>query len=316
MARQDLLNLPAELLNNALSYLEADDVIAFSRTCSRAHKFVTPDNSTLWRQVFLNSYDNPDRRWSAELPTARKANQDVVDNWDWFFRLRQRMTVVRLITAEKLINVTADYTEVVQILLNMIETAKTRPSPADIARGIEPQIDDRRSLNIDVLTELSDRRHNNLDRIIHARQMDLLAHIPSRNSTNRPVTRSTLHLIEQPDIAARLHVLHGLTKMEKDAPRLRGIARRLVYDWSLTGPTTDFGPFKLNGSGEVNWQLLEGVCSTISRNFSRCADGRYVLVLSSSTFASSFVSCSHLLSYLMLLSVIHALPHASRGISL
>ena len=281
MAPSTLLSLPAELLNNALSYLEAFDLVAFGQTCTQAHKFITPNNSTLWRRTFLNSYDDPDNLWPTQLPTRRKANLHIADDWDWFSQLRQRTITARTITANEPIDVKLDLSETIDILLNMIDTAKTKPNAAEIERGVEPQVDDRRSLNLKILANLSDRGQRNLDRIIHARQIEVLTQIPSRDTTNRPVTRSTMNFVEQPDSAARLHVLHGLTKKEKDDSRLRGVARRLVYDWSLTGPKTDYGPFKLNGSGEVNWQLLEGACTTISRNFIKCADGRYELCICS-----------------------------------
>lgn len=278
MAPPTLLSLPAELLNNALSYLEATDLVAFGQTCTHAHKFIRPDNSTLWRHTFLNSYDDPDTLWSTQVPTRRKANQHNADDWDWFSQLRERAINTRIITSQEPIDVNRDLTATVDILLNIVDTAKAKPNAAEIERGDESQVDDRRSLNLKILADLSDRGQRNLDRIIHARQIEVLTNIPARDITNRPVTRSTMQFVEQPDTAARLHVLHGLTKLEKDDARLRGIARRLVYDWSLTGPKTDYGPFKLDGSGAVNWQLLESACTTISRNFIKCADGRYELV--------------------------------------
>lgn len=213
--------------------------------------------------------------WEAQVASVR--NKDAEQNWDWYSRLAQRKTVSRLIESVRLIPFTDDYTSVRQTILDMIETAKPRLTPTEIARGVRPQMDDRRSLNLNVLADFSVSGRKNLERIIHSRQMQALSERPPRAFDGRPVTRSTEPVVEQPDEASRLHLLYGMTELEQGHPRLRGISRRLVYDWSLTGPQTDYGPFKLDGSGHVNWQLLEGVCSTISRNFCRCADGRLIM---------------------------------------
>jgi hypothetical protein len=241
----------------------------------KARSHVAPTNQSLWKRIFLNTYDHPRHGWSALSPSAR--HKDVEENWDWYSRLQQRKTFTCLINSDQLIPITGDYTEAIQVLLEMMETAKPRLTPAEIARGIRPQIDDRRSLNLDILTQISHRGRRNLELLIHSRQMAALSAVPVRSFVGRPVTRSSAPVIEQSDEASRIHVLHGMTELEQSHPRLRGISRRLVYDWSLTGPQTDYGPFKLDGSGQVNWQLLEGVCSTISRNFCRCADGRLIM---------------------------------------
>jgi hypothetical protein len=244
-----VLDLPAELLTNVLSYLQADALLAFGHSCTDAHKFINAKvNPTLWKRTFLNTYDPLP---CSGLNTTLQVDAKAVNEYDYFSLLRQRTVIVRRITAEGELGSKDDHTGAISTLLSIIETANPKPNP-----GTPP------SLNLDVLAKLDGRP--NLERIIHARQMDVCG----------PVTRSTMQTQEQPDGAARLHVLYGLTKTERDAPRLRGIARRLVYDWSLTSAETDFGPFNLDGSGKVNWQLMEAACSTISRNFSKCADGR------------------------------------------
>ena len=298
MAPISVLDLPLEITTNVstvaplplvfrpsltrssqvFSFLEAADVVAYGLTCSKAHRLIIPseERNTLWKGVFLNSYDDPAHSREALPETARKPYKDLDKEWDWYARLRERKGITRLINSDKPVSFKEDYTEAVRILLDIIETAKTGPTKAELARGIRRQIDDRQSRNLDVLAQLSYSGRRNLERIIHARHLETLIDVQPR-SYGRPVTRST-SVIQQPDSLARLHLLFGMTEMEQNnAPRLQGHGRRLVYDWSLTGPSTDYGPFNLNGSGKVNWQLLEGICSTISRNFYRCADGRIIM---------------------------------------
>ena len=160
----NLLELPAELLNNALSYLQADALVAFGRTSSQAHKFINIANSTLWKNTFLNTYDNP-LLWSTRVPALPKRADQAAkpgDDWDYFFHLRQRTIISRLVTGHEL-NMKDDYTEAIRTILSIIETARTRGC----------------SLNLDVLADLSERGQRNLDRIIHARQMEVLSRIPS-----------------------------------------------------------------------------------------------------------------------------------------
>lgn len=169
----NILELPAELLNNALSYLQADALVAFGRTSSHAHKFINTANSTLWKHIFLNTYDNPPlwtNRALALLQTADQAAKPV-DDRDYFFHLRQRTSIRRLITGQEL-SMKDDHTEAIQTILSIIETAKTGPC----------------SLNLDVLADLSERGQRNLDRIIHARQMQVLSRMPSVSPRSRVVS--------------------------------------------------------------------------------------------------------------------------------
>jgi hypothetical protein len=173
----NLLELPAELLNNALSYLQADALVAFGRTSSQAHKFINIANSTLWKSTFLNTYDNP-LPWSTGVHTLpNRADQAAkpVDGWDYFFHLRQRTIITRLITGQEL-NMKDDHTEAVRTILSIIETARTSGC----------------SLNLHVLADLSERGQKNIDRIIHARQMEVLRQIPPVSPLSRVIGDDSL----------------------------------------------------------------------------------------------------------------------------
>src|SRR5256885_7837495 len=67
--------------------------------------------------------------------------------------------------------------------------------------------------------------------------------------------------------ASKLHTWFGLTKRERRSTRSQGSARCIVYDWHLTSPEVDYGPFKDVRSGEwgqVNWKSVEAVSSLIT----------------------------------------------------
>ena len=96
-------------------------------------------------------------------------------------------------------------------------------------------------------------------------------------SGHRPTTRS-MSISPVPTAAqSRLHTFYGLTFPELASRAAKGPARRLVYDWSMTDATADFGPFHKDSSGTVNWPLLEACSACISWNFEMVVDDRWPL---------------------------------------
>lgn len=267
-----LLDLPQELLSHILAFLDACAVVRFGLTCKEASEFTSPRNQLLWKAVFLHVFDDPSDAWSL-MP-----NQNVSANeqgWDWYRELRRRLVSLHAIRFKKPISEDNDCSEDhLDAILNIIDTAKFAPTPRDVKQGILPSIDDRTlSRNLNVLSDLDHYRSG----------LEILIHDSGRNrkttSSIDPWTRVTRSMtvaedeIKRPESASRLHVLNGITVRERIEHRARGIARRKVYNWHLTGPDNDYGPFKRDGTGRVDWSLLEGVCSVIGRNFEFCVDG-------------------------------------------
>ena len=58
-----------------------------------------------------------------------------------------------------------------------------------------------------------------------------------------------------------------MTKREDTSLRAKASARALVYDWSVTGPNSDYGPFAKDKSGTIDWQTLEAITSLMHRIF-------------------------------------------------
>lgn len=275
------LGLPQELLSNILSFLEPNSIIHFGQTCKTALEFVSPRNQILWKSAFLHVFDDP----RDALSTTPGSNPDsMVADFDWHRELTKSLLALREIQSRSCgADVRAE--NHIDALLNILDTAKFAPTTGDIAKGKLPQEDDRNSsLNLQILSNLSQHR-DGIESLIHDlgtyRFLRLTKGDDSHfNSLGRPITRSmTLTDNERfrPESAARLHVLYGLTNREQLQFKARGAARRKVYDWSLSGPDNDYGPFKRDGSGEVDWFLLEAIYSVIARNFTLCVDGRIAM---------------------------------------
>jgi F-box-like len=280
MSALPILDLPQEILSNIVSFLPPRDIVSLGRTCQRALAFISPSNQILWRTAFLQVFDDPEEAWSKFPPSYNPPRAD----WDWHRVLELRFLALAALYRRWPRDDDAELAEQHRnALLDIIDTAKSAPSKAELAEGKVPHVDDRSSLSLQLFAEIPQKYHG-LDRLIF--EVERKDGPPSPGQFDydwypgRPVTRSmSLAAREEnrPESACRLHALYGLTMRERIDHRSRGMARRKVYNWSLTNESTDYGPFALDGSGRVNWSLLEGACSAISRNFELCVDGRIAL---------------------------------------
>lgn len=276
-----ILDLPQELLSHILAFLEPEAILHLGRTCKDAYEIISPSNQILWRSAFLHVFDDPHDAWSIMPGSAHASN---IKDWNWHGELVRRLAALQAIRSIwRSADQQAHDEEHLEALLSIVDTAKFAPTPRELAGGRVPLEDDRKlSLNLQVLAD-TDHHRPGLENLIHdsGRHSRLKRYAGSDgnpwNSPRKPVTRSMTSADDEanrPESASRLHVLYGLTVRERIEHRARGAARRKVYDWSLSGPENDHGPFKRDGSGRVDWALLEGIYSVIARNFSLCVEGQ------------------------------------------
>ena len=275
-----LTDLPREILGNIVSFLHPRDIATLGRTCQQAHAFIRPENQVLWQAAFLHVFDDPEAAW-ASMPSSSQPRRE---DWDWHRVLGQRLKALAAVYRRWPHDDDAQFAEQHRAaLLDILDTAKFTPTKTEVAQGKVPQLDDRSSMNLQLLVEVQTKYHG-LDRLIF--DTDQSENSSATSAFNydwfpgRPITRSMALATKEEnrsESAARLHALHGLTMRERLDHRSRGTARRKVYNWSLTTRETDHGPFALDGSGRVNWSLLEGACSSISRCFEACVDGRIAM---------------------------------------
>ena len=257
-----LIELAPELLENILSFLQPHDLVSFGSTCHEANAFIRPNNQVLWRSTFLQVFDDPRNAWKSLLPTARAANYCRETQWDWYRELRRRLLAFKMMresdgeARQWFSGKTAD---------TIIEIYETASSSEVHLR----QTQQGTSLNLDFLDRyFSSSLH--AERIIHDFHADIepfsipLDAIPD---LDRPLTRSMVARQRVPESASQLHVLYGLTEREVCSKRAKASARGIVYDWAVTGPDADYGPFQKDKSGLINWQALEAVTSLMIRNF-------------------------------------------------
>jgi len=279
----DILDFPQELLSAVLSLLSPADLVKFGRTCRRAQAFINPGNQILWRTAFLLVFDDPQDAWSMMPESAPVTGKE---NWDWYRELRRRLRALQAIHSQwPTLDDEELVTDYLEAILSIVDTAKFGPTAREKAQGRLPEVDDRSSLNLQRLGAMNEYQPG-LEALIHDSGRSRSSAGSGAESTTwyspgRPVTRSMTwsesEKQQRPDSASRLHVLHGLTARERLEHKAWGAARRIAYDWHLIGPQSDYGPFLKDGSGRVNWRLLEGVCSVIGRNFSMCVEGHIAM---------------------------------------
>ncbi|KAF2474122.1 uncharacterized protein BDR25DRAFT_280867 [Lindgomyces ingoldianus] len=255
-----LLELTPELLELVLSFLNPCDLTRFGQTCRSANAFIHPGNQVLWKSAFLHVFDNPKGAWELLQPTARAANRTRESEWDWFHEVHRRCTALNAVCDGDAVAL-SNPEDIITTFLDILESA----SYSNVI-GSKARI----SLNVDFLENLF-RIAPRPERIVHDYHRDIDSQslpLEFMTDSNRPLTRSMLgrrSLV--PDWASRFHIFYGSTKREDDSTRAKSSARALVYDWSITGADADYGPFKNDKSGAVNWQVLEAITSLMLRIF-------------------------------------------------
>ncbi|KAF2795313.1 hypothetical protein K505DRAFT_374020 [Melanomma pulvis-pyrius CBS 109.77] len=259
-----LAGLAPELLELVLSFLAPRDITSFGRTCQRARTFIRPSNKILWRSAFLQIFDDPKHAWALLLPTARAEDRQRESSWDWFQELHRRCTAFNAVCETGNGALLANPEHVVTALLDVLDTASYTKMAG---------VGNRVSLNVEFLERLF-RIAPKAERIVHDYHRDVESMslpLELMREEDHRFTRSMLaqqqRTIAIPEWASRFHVSYGKTKREDLSLQAKSTARRLVYDWSVTGPNSDYGPFASDGSGTVNWQTLEAITSLMHRIF-------------------------------------------------
>ncbi|KAF2738582.1 hypothetical protein EJ04DRAFT_509466 [Polyplosphaeria fusca] len=257
-----LVHLAPELVELILSYLTPKELLNFGQTCQRASAFVRPSNKVLWKAAYLQIFDNPLHVWNQLLPSARAKNRDRETKWDWHYEVQRNYLAFNAVCQTSNEALLADPEKVITACQDLIDTAS---HSTDGDGQCVP-----RSRNIDFLDRLF-RTAPNPEKIIHDYHTDigsLSLPLEFNFDTTRPMTRSMLlRQAEIPEWASRFHIFYGMTTREEESLRSKGLARGLAYDWTVTGHAAEYGPFLRDGSGAVNWPILEAVMSLMMRIF-------------------------------------------------
>lgn len=133
--------------------------------------------------------------------------------------------------------------------------------------------DDRSSRNLLLLETVLLENEGGLERLMFDGGKS--APKAASDDLGRPQTRAMTAAIRdrnRSDACRRLHTLYGLSARDKF--ERKHFYKRYVYDWALTNERTDYGPYDRDGSGRVNWILLEAAMACICRAFQEAVAGQ------------------------------------------
>ncbi|KAF7791513.1 hypothetical protein EIP86_002529 [Pleurotus ostreatoroseus] len=219
-----LSDLPPELFEQVLLFLDPTDVSAVSRTCHTFHQHINdPDNQLLWRELYLAQPFDDLRR--CVTPQGRSLSNNI----DWMKELR-RVIRARTVVTNEIYRSAEETVAVFKTLLGM--AANVVPLP---------------SYNSDELS------------LNHAWLYSLLRGSSFLNPENPVLPTSE----EERQLRAQLRTLYGLTAKDHEFRTLVD-SRALVYAMRNYRETNQWGPFKKDGSGEVDWVHLKAIHHVMS----------------------------------------------------
>ncbi|KAF2128602.1 hypothetical protein P153DRAFT_367714 [Dothidotthia symphoricarpi CBS 119687] len=287
-----------ELLGHILTYLCPRDLASVAQICKHAAAFLRPgaDNTHAkyaWKAAFLQVFDHPKYAWERLLPTARAENASRHPAlWDWFHETHRRYAAYNAyrVACDAGGAKSLEHLEsIIVTLLDIHETASYTAVTED---------DTPLSLNLEFLSDLVGRARD-FDLLVHNPYdgIDALVLPPERSSKgfvshySSNINAATHHCYEGedheypspsntsqdappsprsasvPEWASKFHIFSGSTERELGSVELINAARRIVYDFSVTGPRADYGPFHQDDSGRINWKLLEAISSLMHHHF-------------------------------------------------
>ncbi|KAL9107277.1 MAG: hypothetical protein Q9227_007819 [Pyrenula ochraceoflavens] len=268
-----LFSLPDEILGNVLRYCPFSTLASFSLSCKRASIFLAPENQALWREAYLNLFDEP---LKPSLPGCVAAKTPSLGDYGWYSNLRDRCLAGRLALSQDpgSIRCNALHTErCVAALLDIVDTAAI-PAAKSSEETLRSRVSE--SKNLQWLEKLFAAQpvDEGFVHDFHPAALDFPISRPSKESScqekgSNKGARSDQHDdkygLSPSDNACRLHIFHGLTSRERKSATARGVARYRVYDWAYSKDELDYSPLKEDGT--VQWQQLESLFSVVARNF-------------------------------------------------
>ncbi|KAF2754305.1 hypothetical protein EJ05DRAFT_514304 [Pseudovirgaria hyperparasitica] len=264
--RSSVLELPAELIHEILTYLSPGEISNFGLSCKQARGHLDRGNKSLWRRVFLNVFENPQRAWQGLTPTARANNKQREEEWDWYGELERRLEARRIILDDDVtIELKRDrFEDVMHALLDILETGRHNHK---YFNDYCPHPYDR---NLEFLEDIFQVPKASF--FLNDFTIDRDSALPFEDHSGGPMTRSRTSKRRVPECASQIHIYHGITESERtqERPGAKSSARELVYDWSKFSPDCDYGPFHPDGS--VNWHVVEAVSSLMAQAVHMQAD--------------------------------------------
>ncbi|KAF2840106.1 hypothetical protein M501DRAFT_1002387 [Patellaria atrata CBS 101060] len=228
-----LLDLSAELMQEVLKEVDPEDLARLSSTNRALHSFIT-GNRLLWKELFLKTYDDPRARPNEPEP-------------DWHMRISGHVLAKKLLLCGDNVWNHMDnesFFAIADDVQDLIFTAST------------PFMNSQNRKALDMLF----KETSNLDTLMCKSSLFDDAGSETQFGSEDSKVRQ---------LSAKLHVLLG--KSMEPYPRLakplHPYARGRVYDLSQYTKESYWGPFKNDGSQDVDWEKVEAIMVVLNFNF-------------------------------------------------
>ncbi|KAI9746333.1 MAG: hypothetical protein M1818_000045 [Claussenomyces sp. TS43310] len=225
-----LLTLPHEILHNILKWVGPIDLARLSCSCHALHSFIS-SNRSLFKEIVLQKLDGPSGTANNEEPI-------------WEEELHNLVKFQNVMNSELIETKIRCMTFVANIITDYLRTASPQQS----------------SKTVGLLTSLC-RSETNRDIFFCS------SAIFERARKSQP-TESTLTQ-EQRRLSAKLHCLYGVPIQNfgvTRSTRTYPYACSKVYDLRNYTTNTMWGPFLDDGSGKVDWEMIEAIMIILGHN--------------------------------------------------
>ncbi|GAA6018904.1 hypothetical protein JCM10207_009190 [Rhodosporidiobolus poonsookiae] len=244
-----LFRLPPEVLLHALSLATPTACAHFGLTCTRAHSLTT--TRTLWRLVHSRLYD-PLPPTSSSSPDHQLALFTA--------QVHARTQAQALVTRLKLHSTPIPNHHLNQVLATLVDLANSRSSSLP-------------SLNHALLTALLPTDDPTLLALhpTFSRSGTRAARTSSAGKDAVPSPSSLADKARLAQLAAHLHALSTPSPLALSSPAIRTAAREIVYEKLNCVRLASWGPFMPDGSGRVDWRIVEALMLVMRANLDDAA---------------------------------------------
>ena len=219
-------DLPIELYEQIILFLDPIDAVQFAQTCSVYYSLLyAPDDQRLWRELYLREpFDDP-----RQCRTSLGCHPPPVD---WKTQL-QRIIRARTVLTNPSVCKPEERCVILQTLIDLVSTCIPSPEPSNNQVWVAAML----------------------------RASPLLSDDPSVSAWESDAPSADPDREEQ--LRARLHTYYGLTSEDYQSSALTR-SRAFVYAMRNYKFDNDFGPYLMDSSGRVNWVHVRALHHVVS----------------------------------------------------
>ncbi|GAA5821797.1 hypothetical protein JCM11251_001029 [Rhodosporidiobolus azoricus] len=251
-----LYSLPPEILTHALAHASPRDCAAFSRTSRASHSLC--QSASLWRALHRARWDPPIPSGGAHpLPSSPGEGGTATTVYDYATQVKRRARTETLLVALASTDdpkpiPPAEHDLVLSTLVDLAESRLPVTDPASRPSQNEAFLETHLAQTSPTLLAL----HPSFSR---SSLRALRSSTKSSSDSDPPTATATATAFHLSQLASHLTVLSSPSPLLLSTPSILTSARETVYEKSNYTRLNAWGPFLPDGSGKVDWRVVEAV---------------------------------------------------------